>query len=73
MALVLGTALFTVLPALVSAQENGGLPRSIEIRPLSSFAPSENTIPLALGDAALTTVNGGRDAPTERPESNGGT
>src|SRR5688572_33203922 len=56
LALVLGTALFTVLPALVSAQEDGGLSRSIEIRPFSSFAPSENTIPLALGDAGEITL-----------------
>jgi len=57
LALVLGTALFTVLPALVSAQENGGLPRSIEIRPFSSFAPTGDNIPLALGKSGEITLS----------------
>lgn len=56
-ALVLGTVFFTVLPALVSAQEGGGLPRSIEIPPLSSFAPVGESIPLALGDAGEITLS----------------
>ena len=55
-ALALGTIFFTVLPALVSAQENGGLPRSIEIRPFNAFAPVDDGIPLALGDAGEITL-----------------
>jgi hypothetical protein len=57
LALALGTVFFTVLPALVGAQEDGGLPRSIEIRPFNSFAPAEQNIPLALGVGGEITLS----------------
>ena len=50
LAMALGAVFFTVPPMLVSAQEDGGLPRSIEIRPFNSFAPVDQNIPLALGN-----------------------
>lgn len=54
-ALLVGTALFTVLPALVSAQEatspNAAIPA------ISSFAPTERNSPLALGSGGEITLS----------------
>jgi hypothetical protein len=55
-AVLLSAAVFTVLPALVSAQEDNGVARSIQLPAFSSFAPAENNIPLALSGGGEITL-----------------
>lgn len=52
----LATGFFTVLPALVSAQDNGGLLPSIRLPDANSYAPSGSGAPLATGSALDVTL-----------------
>ena len=56
-ALLFSAALFTVLPALVSAQENGGAARSIQLPSITSFAPAGDDQPLALSTGGEITLS----------------
>lgn len=56
LAVLAGTALFTVLPALVSAQENASVP-GVTLPQFNSFAPSGSGFPLALGPPGDITLS----------------
>lgn len=57
LAVLLSAAVFTVLPALVSAQENGGAPRSVRLPGVNGFAPGNGDAPLALGNIGEITLS----------------
>ena len=56
-AVLLSAAVFTVLPALVSAQENGGAARSVRVPPTNNFAPADEGTPLALATPGEITLS----------------